>query len=476
MFTMKRASGSGVAGWLGFAAVVLCVTPTSFGQSAVVEKTTVPREAVERFIEAECFDPGFPQGDSNYNALTAASDGKMHFVVNTHDADYSCRYYTFDPDTETMTLVGTFDKILGEDAATHISEGKVHTPLIEHDGKIWFATHTSFYADGLPGVDSGEKKPYPGGRFMNYDLASGRFTDLAQVMPPEGIITMNMDRKNEILYGLTWPSGVLFSYDVARTELRSWGSVQGRGEWGHHPFEWRRICRHLGIDPAGNVYGSTMDGRIWKYTPGRPRPVEVIEGLDLSALPFSQSAAETLKGDFQHNWRVIQWNPNTESFWGLHFETTTLFEFNPASNYLRAVAELRPEAYRGMPRNPEISQLGFLVGPENTIFYLAHGPAIDIPGRPALQSGLYLLTYDIDSGKLDDHGPVFSSDGRRVFFAESLAIGPDDHLYTVAWVEVVDPGQAREDGGTGPEETAAADYQILLTRLPKWTRFVGGRR
>ncbi len=439
-------------------------------QAKVVEKTTVAFDALDRHIRAELFDPDFAFGDSNYNAIVAASDGKIHFVVNTHKPDHGCRYYTFDPSSKKIALVAELDKTIGEDAATHIPQGKVHTPLIEHAGKVWFATHTSFYHQGLPGIDSGGKIPFTGGRFMSYDLATGCFEDLAKVLPPEGIITMHMDTKNEVLYGLTWPSGLLVSYDVRSKESRCWGPTQGPGEWGHHPWEWDRICRQLGIDPDGNVYGSAMDGQIWKYDPKKVRRVRPIDGLDLSRVPFTQSAKETQKGDFQNNWRVIQWNPATKSFWGLHFETTTLFEFIPGADYVRAVAELRPAAYRDMPRNPEVSQLGFMIGPKNTVFYLAHGPAVNLPDRPALQSGLYLLTYDIDKKKLTDHGPILSADMRRVFFAECIAIAPDDHVYTVAWVEKT---KAKGEAATsGPAETKGATYAILLVRLPKWQTFV----
>jgi hypothetical protein len=219
-----------------------------------------------------------------------------------------------------------------------------------------------------------------------------------------------------------------------------------------------------------------MAGKIWKYDPAKYNPVSYIDGLDLSRVPLSQSAAETQKGDFENNWRAIGWNPATKSFWGIIWETTTLFEFDPAANYVRSVAELRPEAYRLMPRNPEISQLGFMLGPNNTIFYLAHGPEVTIENRPSVQSGLYLLTYDIDLKKLTNHGPILSRDGRRVFFSESIAIGKDDRIYTVAWVEATDPARREEIAKArafGPAETAQTVYEMLLVRLPKWQGFVG---
>lgn len=443
--------------------VLITATQVSFsGPETLSTKKSIPLKEVPHLVQADLFQPGFDQGDSNYNALTSVSDGTLHFVVNTHNSKYGCRYYIFDPRNESMKLAGRLDEVVGEPAETHIPQGKVHTPMIEHKGKMWFATHTSFYHGDLPELDSGSRIPYSGGRFMSYDLKTGQFEDLARVMPGEGIITMAMDTTREVLYGLTWPSGILVSYEIGPKTLHCWGAVQGRGEWGNHPDEWDRICRILGVDPSGVVYGSTMDGKIWKYDASQERRVSFIEGLDLSRLPLSQSSQENGKGDFQYNWRSITWNPNTQSFWGIQWETTTLFEFIPSSNYLRTIAEMRPEEYRDMPRNPEISQLGFMLGPGNTLFYLAHGPAVEIEGCPPVQSSLYLLTYNLNTRQLTNHGPILSADQRRVFFAESIAIGAGDHLYTVAWVEVNDPARrsalaaARE---SGPAETSQMVYE-----------------
>ncbi|MCC6694514.1 MAG: hypothetical protein IT365_02685 [Candidatus Hydrogenedentes bacterium] len=458
--------------WLLALAVVISLT--AHAQHVKVEKATVSMASVKKMVKADLFPTNFLLGDSNYHSMVSASDGNIYFSVDTHNIDYACRFYRFDPRTETMSMVAQMDQVLGEDAATHVAQGKIHTPFFEHAGKLWFATHTAFYAGDLPGFDSGDRVPYQGGHFMNYDLATRQFEDLAHVFPSEGIITMAMDTRNEVLYGLTWPSGMLISYDIKKKALRYWGAVQGRGELGQHPHEWDRICRTLGIDPEGNVYGSTMDGRIWKYDPKQERRVSYIDGLDLSRLPFSQSAEETLKGDFQYNWRVVEWNERTQSFWGIQWETTTLFEFAPATNYVRAVAELRHEAYQGMPRNPEISQLGFILAPNNTIYYLGNGPAVAIEGRPEAQSNVYLFTYALDTGRMINHGPVFSRDGRRVFFTESLCIGADDHLYTVAWVEATDPERIKtisEARSFGPVETARMLYEIMIVRLPKWQTF-----
>ena len=118
-----------------------------------------------------------------------------------------------------------------------------------------------------------------------------------------------------------------------------------------------------------------------------------------------------------------------------------------------------------MPRNPEISQLGFLLAPyQNSLLYLAHGPAAEIEGRPAVQSGLYLLSYDIEHRNMTNHGLVIGKEKRCPFFAESLVIGADGHLYSVAWTEVVDPDRRAtiaEARAFGPEGGSIPDSEVL---------------
>ena len=86
------------------------------------------------------------------------------------------------------------------------------------------------------------------------------------------------------------------------------------------------------------------------------------------------------------------------------------------------------------------------------------------------------MTYAIDTGDFTDHGPLVASGHGRVFFAESLEMGPDGRLYAVAWVEAVDPAtreaiqQAR--GKAAPEETDEVIYEMQLVQLPPWAELV----
>lgn len=436
----------------------------------------------EGFIPAELFDPGFLAGDCNYHSITPAGNGMLYFTIGSHHTGYAARFYVFDPETEAIRELARLNDVVGEDPAEVIPHGKVHTPLIEDDGYLYFTTHTSGYDGSLPDVvpDDG-RRPYPGGHFMRFHLESGAFESLAQIgLENEGLITLGMDRVNDRLLALTWPSGLMFTYDIHAGHLQQWGAAQGRGEWGQLGENWGFICRTLAVTPDGRFFGSADDGRIWEFDFSRRRPHDFLEGYDLEQVPpvgESGFGLEPVPHFYWRNWRTILWNPNTASFWGIHGGSTQLFEFDPAAGVLRSVHNLRASGLEPTRRNPLRTQLGFTLGPDNTLFYLAHGPALERPERRGgIKANVYLITYDIDTGTYTDHGPVIGPGDRRVFFTESLAIGRDGHLYSVAWVETIDPArmQAVQDarGEAMPAETKNAIYEIQLIRLPPARSFL----
>ncbi len=426
-------------------------------------------------IRVDLFNPGFLEGDSNYHSITAASDGMIYFSVNSHHPHSSVRLYRFNPADESMALVGDITQALGEDVNRQIPHGKIHTPLVEYDGYLYFATHTSQYVGTLPEMSPADgREPYEGGHFMRYNLKTGAFEDLSHLgLPNEGIITMAVDTTNRTLFGLTWPTGLLISYNLDEGLLHNWGAVQDRGEWGRFGEGWNFINRTLAIDPAGNLYGSTDTGRIWHFDASAERPVEYLEGLSLDNVPPVQEADFEIAPEphyFWRNWRTILWNPNSESFWGLHGGSTQLFEFKPSEGTLRSVRPLRADGAGVGQRNPYRTQLGFMLGPDNTIYYLAHGPGETVDGRRDIPTSVHLLTYDIDADKLADHGTLIGPDDRRVFFAESLEMGPDGRLYAVASVETIDPERMAQvqsaRGHAAPEETKDVIFEMQLVRMP----------
>lgn len=426
-------------------------------------------------IVASLYNPGFLEGDCNYHSITPASNGRIYFTIGTHHPKHSARLYVFDPKTEQIRELLKVNEALGEDAHASIPHGKVHTPLIEADGFLYFTTHTSGYDGNLPDRQPQEgRQPYPGGCFVRFDLKTEQLDKLAQIpLSSEGLITFAMDKANGLLYGLTWPSGLIFQYSLESQELLQFGATQGRGEWGQLGEDWSFICRSLAQHPDGTVYGSTDSGHIWKFNPANQRPIQILDDLSLNTVPAIQEKDFVINDEphfYWRNWRSILWNANTKSFWGLHGGSTQLFEFSPDKQVLRSVANMRVQTDQLRQRNPYRTQLGLTLSSDNTLYYIAHGPALSRPGRRDTKANAYLLSYNIDTGKRINHGPLLGPGDERIFFSESLAIGPHGNLWSVAWVEVLDPHRAEQvqqaRGNALPAETRDVIYEMQLIRIP----------
>ena len=106
-----------------------------------------------------------------------------------------------------------------------------------------------------------------------------------------------------------------------------------------------------------------------------------------------------------------------------------------------------PSKRSGMFDQFSYGYLGFQPGPDGeTIYCLTGGPIyIDgkrIKGEEEIAKGgvkglenLHLITYNIPSQHFLDHGPVFYPDGTCPTYVNSIAIGADGTVYTLARFE-----------------------------------------
>jgi hypothetical protein len=360
--------------------------------------------------------------------------------------------YQYDPETDKTEFLGDLTQACGEQQAKAIPQGKSHVRFYESKGKLYFATHVGYYQmiDGmecLPETAPAGYGLYPGGHFLSYDLASRQFEDLALVAG-EGIVSMTMDRDRGQLYGLTWPSGHFVHYDISQNQLNNLGPVSARGEAGTPGQDYRSLCRSLFVDPQnGAVYFSTAEGDIYTYTPGEAG-IGQVRGVDLRLDYFGQYDP-TRPGSMGYNWRKIFWHPTEEVAYGVHGNSGYLFRFSPREKTLELVQRItsEPSKKSGMFDQFSYGYLGFQLGPdEQTIYYLTGGPIyVDgkrLKGKAHIAKGaakglenLHLVTYHIGGHKYQDHGPIFYADGSRPTYVNSIAVGADGYVYTLARFE-----------------------------------------
>ncbi len=401
-------------------------------------------------LTAKAYFSGFELAHDTYNAITAASNGKIYYVLCSESYEVGGQMYAYDPSTDQTQFIADLTEICGEKSANAIPQGKSHVRFYENNGKLYFATHIGVYEmiegmERLPTTAPNGKNLYPGGHFLSYDLATGAFEDLAIAPEGEGILTMTIDRERGHLYGITWPLGYFIHYDISAKTLKKVGLVSANGEAGIPGEDYRVLCRSMVVDPRdGAVYLSTSEGDIFTYHPEK-EGLHKVEGVDLRIDYFGKYDPKH-PGSMGYNWRKIFWYAPEQVAYGIHGNSGYLFRFDPKTPKIEIVERLTSEPSRksGMFDQFSYGYLGFQPGPDGeTIHYLTGGPIyIDgkrLKGADQIAKGaakglenLHLITFHIPTQTYKDHGPVFYADGSRPTYVNSIAIGADGAVYTLA--------------------------------------------
>ncbi len=403
-----------------------------------------------KMLTAKVYDSGFSKAHDTYNAISAASDGKIYYVLSSESIDVGGKMFLFDPLTRKIEFLGDLTEICGEKNSGAIPQGKSHVRFFERNGKLYFGTHVGFYElidgmDRLPQNPPKGYKLYPGGHFLCYDLTTKQFEDLAIVPDGEGIVSMTMDKDRGHIFAITWPTGNFIHYDVDRNVLRNLGLTSGKGEAGLPGDDFRSLCRSLFIHTVtGIVYFSTSEGDIFSFNPKEDCLVK-LKDVDLRLDYFGKFDPKR-PGSMGYNWRKIFWYHPEEMAYGVHGNSGYLFRFDPVNSKLELVERITSDLSRKSGMNDQFSYgyLGFQLGPdEETIFFLTGGPIYlngkRVKGEREIAKGaakglenLHLVTYNIPHKEYRDHGPIFYENGDRPLYVNSIAVASDGTIYTLA--------------------------------------------
>ncbi len=400
-------------------------------------------------LTGQTYFSGFEDAHDTYNAISPASDGKIYYVLSSTRHDVGGQFYCYDPQTDKTEFIADLSEALGEKQQKYIAQGKSHVEFYEKGNKLYFATHIGYYqmidgAENIPTVAPEGYKLYPGGHFLYYDLNTKEIKSLCIAPQGEGIITMVMDKKRDHLYGLTWPKGLLIDYDINARSLRNLGPATKAGETQLGTDNFRVICRSMFVDPRdGNVYYSTADGDIYYYNPSMSAP-DRLEGVDLRLDYFGKyNPADA--GSMGYNWRKIYWYEPENKAYGVHGNSGYLFTFDPKERKIEIVERITSEPSRksGMFDQFSYGYLGFTIDNAGIIHYLTGAPVYKdgerVKGVDKINMGaakglehLHLVTYDINKKQYKDRGAVFYRDGSFPTYVNSIALGNNGDVYTLA--------------------------------------------
>ena len=400
-----------------------------------------PLDCAQRSVRVEeRIFPGLHQMDGHWAALLAASDGKVYAGLAYHGGGGHLVYY--DSKTDRVVDVGDLNELTGESHLRRGPQSKIHAKFGEGtDGRIYFGTHGGWWWNY---ARYATKEGYPGAHWMAFDPKTGRVQDFGLGVPNQGVNTGAYDPLFNRIYGLTHPRGHFVYYDVATRKAVDKGRINN----------WESICRTLGIDDEGKVYGTFGEGQVFQYDPR----TDII--TELAARVPIRPKGISLGRDYNKSetaWRTVVWDAKTRQFYGVDESATILFSYSPRTGEVRRMGQLAIPGFEER-RDIPYATLTLTLGRDRKLYYGASGREFDYGGSAGLATA-HLITYDLDGGKTEDLGGMLLADGRRVFGTNAADTGPDGAIYMVGAIEV------REQSGK-PVEAAGkiggAWYRLAL--------------
>ncbi len=373
--------------------------------------------------------PGLHRMDGIWAALLAGSDGKIYVGVAYHGGGGHLIYY--DSKTDRVQDVGDLNMLTGEADLRRGPQSKIHSKFGEGaDGRIYFATHAGYWFNK---ARVGTKEGYPGSHWMAFDPKTGRVENFGLGVPNQGVNTGNYDPLFNRIYGLSNPRAEFVYYDVATRRTVNKGRVNN--------FE--SICRTLGVDDRGNVYGSFGAGGVFKYDPR----TDVLRELSVR-VPIREKGV-SLGRDYDKSetaWRTVVWDKQTRKFYGVEESASILFSFDPEAGPDGEIRRLGQLCAPGFENKREVpyATLSLALGHDRKLYYAAAGREFDYASSEGMGVSR-LLTYDLKTGKTEDLGEMVLEDGRRIIGTNAADTAADGAIYLAGAIEVrPEPGKPLE--------------------------------
>jgi len=231
-------------------------------------------------------DLGYPQVNmippncSAVTSLITAPSGRI-YGATSGDTAY---LFLYDPKINKVRHLG---KLAGH-------EGVFHSLVMDKQGYIYIGTGKNVLADIVisPETGSGDDSidgclwkdvlsqyaGYEGGRLLRYDPDKSDsivylpdwdcpVEDLGTAVAGDGIYALTIDRQRNVIYGLTYPNGRMFSFDIAKKKFTDIGKTCEKIVFHGPERNWRTLPRALVCDDSGRVFTFGSGGLLHYYKP-----------------------------------------------------------------------------------------------------------------------------------------------------------------------------------------------------------------
>ena len=387
-----------------------------------------------------------PDYDGQWQGMAVASDGNCYFGSSTHSYRQGAGFFRFNPTRRELTILARhITAVCGEDLTRTPSQGKIHSPIVEHDGWLYFATHLSNY--WKEAIDR-----YTGAHVLGYELATGRFRDYGIVRPRFSIYSfINVDPGRRALYVFSVPFAdddkekdgcQVYRIDIPTGQMQALGGPAAKGRnasfWSFVDIDgdcWFSLWSASGRFPAGgggNLYRlSAATGQIECFADVLP---------EARLWPDGRRRSEQDQAD--RSWTWAQALPGRErclfAMGMLASDDERLWVFDPRHNIATGEA-FRPVGFIG----PVF--LALALG-KDRVFYIQRGDLVSHRGYSGEEKrdedphvvgkheDYHLKSISLAGGtygQMTDHGAIVDQMGRAPRMVDSLAADQEGRVYMV---------------------------------------------
>jgi len=232
-------------------------------------------------------DLGYPQVNmippncSAITSLVTATSGKI-YGATSGDVSY---LFVYDPKINKVRHLG---KLTGHQGVYHslVIDGAGHLYIgtgknVLEQVEISSQTGTGTYAiiNSLWNDVKRQYDGYKGGHLLRYDLKKHDskaylpdrdcpVVDLGVPVGGDGIYALTIDEDRNIIYGLTYPNGYMFKYEIRGKKFSNLGETNKEIVFHGPERDWRTLPRALVCDDSGKVFTSGSGGFLHYYKPG----------------------------------------------------------------------------------------------------------------------------------------------------------------------------------------------------------------
>jgi hypothetical protein len=227
-----------------------------------------------------------PVNSSAITSLITARDGIIYGGTSGDDA----YFFMFDPAINKARHLG---KIFGH-------TGVHHSIVEDKNGNIYIGTGKNMFEEvPLSKWGEGDDKfevtlwkdikrhfnDYQGGHLYCYRPAESNdkvklvdmeseMEDLGMPLANNSIYALTINPKGDEIYGLTYPDGHFFIYNIAAKKFTDLGEIDPNKVYHGPERQWRTLSRALICDDSGKVYMSGNKGMLKYYDPETKKLVD----------------------------------------------------------------------------------------------------------------------------------------------------------------------------------------------------------